>query len=265
MSTSRAGRAPAAQTAAGQPAAGQTAAVRIARAIVEEIEADGFPVGASLPSEAALAGRFGVSRPSLREALSALHFAGYVESRKGAGTVVVSADPVPGAPRDPRAAASYAEVVDLLEARLALEPAVLELAAHDPDPPALDAAAAAAGGMRMAAERAVPADTDHRLHALLAATCRNKLLVAAAVELLDRASGPFWRATQQAAWDDAEALRRWHAQHEAVVAALVDGDAAAAARTSREHLVSAARNAASCAELPPSQRRRLRRLIRIYG
>src|SRR3954453_10415688 len=87
----------------------ETAAVRIARAMVEEISTGAFPVGSSLPSESELARRFEVSRPSLREALSALHFAGYIDSRKGAGSVVISAAPVPGSARDPRAPASYAE------------------------------------------------------------------------------------------------------------------------------------------------------------
>lgn len=244
----------------------ETTAARIARTIAEEITAGTFGVGSSLPSEIVLARRFGVSRPSLREALCALHFAGYVESRKGAGTVVVSAAPVPGAARDPRAPASYPEVVDLLEARLVLEPAVLAMAAHDPDPDALDAAEEAVKGMRAITEQAVPADnTDHRLHALIAATCRNTLLVADLVTLLDRASGPFWRATQERAWADTALLRHWHAQHEAVVAALVDGDADTAAGTAREHLLSAVRNASDCSEMPPSQRQRLQRLLRIFG
>lgn len=243
----------------------ETAAVRIARAMVEEISTGAFPVGSALPSEAELARRFEVSRPSLREALSALHFAGYVDSRKGAGSVVISAAPVPGAARDPRAPASYAEVVDLLEARLVLEPAVLRLAAHDPDPAALDAAEEAVRGMRLVTEDKVRADTDHRLHALIADTCRNKLLVTDVRELLDRASGPFWRATQESAWADAGLLRRWQDHHETVVAALVDGDADTAARTARDHLLSAVRTASGCAEMPPSGRQRLNRLLRVYG
>lgn len=45
-----------------------------------------FPVGARLPSEAALSTTFKVSRPVVREALMRLQRDGLVESRKGSGS-----------------------------------------------------------------------------------------------------------------------------------------------------------------------------------
>lgn len=47
-----------------------------------------YPSGASLPSERTLSQRFGVSRPSLREALIALEVEGFVEVRMGKGIYV---------------------------------------------------------------------------------------------------------------------------------------------------------------------------------
>ena len=41
--------------------------------------------GDRLPTEAELATRFGVSRPSLREAIKSLEFLGIVEARRGRG------------------------------------------------------------------------------------------------------------------------------------------------------------------------------------
>jgi len=55
-----------------------------------------FSVGERLPSEVDLARDFRVSRPSVREALAALAFAGHVESRRGFGTVVISKEPSAG-------------------------------------------------------------------------------------------------------------------------------------------------------------------------
>ncbi|MEI8384207.1 MAG: GntR family transcriptional regulator, partial [Planctomycetota bacterium] len=46
--------------------------------------------GDRLPTEAELAARFGVSRPSLREATKSLEFLGIVEARPGRGLIVGS-------------------------------------------------------------------------------------------------------------------------------------------------------------------------------
>lgn len=65
---------------------------KIADEIVERLEQmilEGlFPVGSRLPAERKLAEQFGVSRPSLREALKKLAARGLVVSRQGGGTFV---------------------------------------------------------------------------------------------------------------------------------------------------------------------------------
>jgi DNA-binding FadR family transcriptional regulator len=62
--------------------------VQIADQIQALIAAGEFPPGSRLPAERELAKRFGVSRPSLREALIALEVQGYVDVRPGSGIVV---------------------------------------------------------------------------------------------------------------------------------------------------------------------------------
>lgn len=52
-----------------------------------------FPVGARLPSEAALSTTFKVSRPVVRDALMRLQRDGLVESRKGSGSYVLRTPP----------------------------------------------------------------------------------------------------------------------------------------------------------------------------
>jgi DNA-binding FadR family transcriptional regulator len=234
-------------------------AVRIARELVARIEGGALRVGSVLPSEAELAGEFGVSRPSVREALSALQFAGYIEPRRGRGTLVLTASPVPSQAADVRAAGSFAEVVDILEARLTVEPVVLALAASDPDPVALDEAARIVPGMTLAVkDQAVAADTDHRLHAAIVNVCRNGELRGYVTSLLARASGPYWRAAQEAAWRSGSDLpRRWNEQHAAIVEAVTRGEHDRARAVSRSHLLSAVDNAARCPQMPPSLRRRL--------
>ncbi|MFD0857365.1 phosphonate metabolism transcriptional regulator PhnF [Roseovarius aquimarinus] len=63
----------------------------IADALEADISAGRYPIGARLPSEADLAGRFGVNRHTVRRALSALADAGRVHARRGAGVFVRAA------------------------------------------------------------------------------------------------------------------------------------------------------------------------------
>lgn len=55
-----------------------------------------FKVGQRLPSERDLAAQFGVSRPTIREAMIALEIAGLVEVRSGSGVYVLKATSRPG-------------------------------------------------------------------------------------------------------------------------------------------------------------------------
>lgn len=61
---------------------------QVADQIAEMISGGRWRPGEKLPSEAELCKAFGVSRPSLREALKSLAFAGLVDMRSGQGTYV---------------------------------------------------------------------------------------------------------------------------------------------------------------------------------
>ncbi len=101
-----------------------------AEQIVEAIQRGDFPVGGRLPSEFELAEQMGVSRPSIREALSALQAMSLIESRPGSGNYVLRAP----SPLDERNAVglieSEAGCLEVMEAREALEPAVAGLVAE---------------------------------------------------------------------------------------------------------------------------------------
>ena len=66
--------------------------LQIADQIRSLIAAEEFPAGSRLPAERELAKRFGVSRPSLREALVAPEVGGYVDVRPGSGIVVLTSN-----------------------------------------------------------------------------------------------------------------------------------------------------------------------------
>ena len=60
----------------------------IAEQILEQIKSGEYQAGSKLPPERVIAEQMGVSRPSVREAVSALHIVGVLESRPGDGTYI---------------------------------------------------------------------------------------------------------------------------------------------------------------------------------
>jgi len=105
---------------------------RVAEALETEIRAGRLESGHKLPTEAALAEQFGVSRTSIREAVSRLKSLGLVASRQGSGLYVLEAGVAP-LQFDTRHAGSQAAVVQMVEVRRALEAEVAGLAAERSD------------------------------------------------------------------------------------------------------------------------------------
>ncbi|MDQ6620064.1 MAG: FCD domain-containing protein [Pseudomonadota bacterium] len=87
-----------------------------------------FPKGCKLPPEGELAGRFGVSRPVVRDALAKLKVEGYVRSQRGSGSIVLRGE-APGTHGYP----GIRTVSDLLcsyEFRITVERATAAMAAE---------------------------------------------------------------------------------------------------------------------------------------
>jgi len=159
-----------------------------AEQIVEAIQRGDFPVGGRLPSEFELAEQMGVSRPSIREALSALQAMALIESRPGSGNYVLRAP----SPLDERNAVglieSEAGCLEVMEAREALEPAVAALAAGKAAKPGLANLRDALKRMsRFAAKNDFEAyfQADKAFHSALADVAGNALVSAAVRPLID--------------------------------------------------------------------------------
>jgi GntR family transcriptional repressor for pyruvate dehydrogenase complex len=97
---------------------------QVAAAISEAIASGLYPKGQRLPSERDLAEEFGVSRPTIREAMLALEIRGMVEARHGSGVYVTNAAPDPAQPPELDISA-----FELTEARALFEGEAAALAA----------------------------------------------------------------------------------------------------------------------------------------
>ena len=94
---------------------------QIAEQIRSSILAGEFNPGEKLPPERELADMFGVSRPSVREAINILSAAGMVESYQGGGTIVKSLVESTSGPLSELIKAEQERALDVIEVRKCME------------------------------------------------------------------------------------------------------------------------------------------------
>lgn len=202
----------------------------LARHLMADLASGHYPVGSRLPAERELTAKYGVSRPTVREAVIALEVQGLVEVRLGSGAYVKR---LPGEDDTPGFNISAFE---LTEARLLFEGEAAALAATQITDEEL--AAIAQLVRAIARENADPngaEEADRAFHIAIARATRN----AAILETVER----LWelRATSPEAALLHEKAR--HAEvkpvveeHQAILDALTARDPAAARAAMRTHL-----------------------------
>jgi GntR family transcriptional repressor for pyruvate dehydrogenase complex len=157
--------------------------VHVAEQIAEAIRLKTYQAGDRLPSERVIAEQMGVSRPSVREALSALQLVGVLETRAGDGTYVAKE-------LDRRDAVislleEQESPVEALGARRVLERAIVEMAAARVTPQGLDAMARSVDALRVATDR-----RDYDAFTAANGPFHLSIVGMAGNELLDRAVRP---------------------------------------------------------------------------
>ncbi len=225
--------------------ANQSLEGRIVAYIRDLVERGELTPGERLPPERELASRLGVSRTVLREALATLAALGLVESRHGRGVFVVGGSLQATAQRLSLAleantadapADSTARIHELFEIRRVLEGAAARWAAQratDAQIAEMQAVLERDRALRTAEQpdRLLISELDGQLHALIAASTANRLLILLMATLLDELSQARRRSLLIS-----ERVLRSLAQHEAVVAAIAAHDAEAASARMIEHL-----------------------------
>jgi GntR family transcriptional repressor for pyruvate dehydrogenase complex len=206
---------------------------RVVDGIQEMIQREAIPAGGRLPTEHALARRFRVSRPLVREALQALRALGVVESKPRVGLRVLPFRPEAQFDALIPRIRTEEERAELYELRCLLEPAVLRLAARRARPAELDALErplrvplprARAAAVREGLER------DIAFHEGLWRLAGNRFVLGLK-GLLVRYFAALERGVLSV-----PALRRANAQHLAVVRALKAGDLLRAERALARNL-----------------------------
>jgi GntR family uxuAB operon transcriptional repressor len=206
---------------------------RIADQIRELILAGEFPPGSRLPPERDLAHQFGVSRPSLREALIALEISGFVTVMTGSGIYVrtdfAGAEPSPMPDGGPGP-------FELIRARHLIESEVAAVAAREATQIDVEGLDDAVRQMRDEdARHESREDADRLFHLRLAGATQNSALSLVVQGLWDQGRGRMWEK-MQGRMHNAGLRPRWIAEHSAVLDAVRAKDAKAARRAMQAHL-----------------------------
>ena len=210
-----------------------------AEQIVEAIQGGDFPIGSKLPSEFVLAEQMGVSRPSIREALSALQAMSIIESRPGSGNYVLRAPSSHDETHAVHLIESESGCLDVMEARRALEPPVAAIMAEKRSGEALAALREAVEIMRDHAARDdfdAYFDADKAFHVALAEGIGNALISAAIAPLVRTMDQRVYREfTRHYYLKNVEDLQQVVDLHAEIVDAIQSRDATAAAKKMDEH------------------------------
>jgi GntR family transcriptional repressor for pyruvate dehydrogenase complex len=205
---------------------------RIADSIADAIEGGQYKLGDRLPTERELAEQYGVSRPTLREAMIALEMLGMIEARHGLGIYVT------GCVRPPASTGAEVDIeigaFELIEARRLFEGEAAALAAAtitDEQIAQLEALM-----QRMAREEEIRGeDADREFHMVIARASGNGAIIATIENLwLWRDRSPLARNILSRA--RGMGLEPRIVEHRRVFEALKARDPAAARQAMRDHL-----------------------------
>jgi GntR family uxuAB operon transcriptional repressor len=209
---------------------------KLAGSIAGLITEGEFKVGDRLPSERALAERFGVSRTLVREAIIVLEIQGAVEVRGGSGIYVCA--PAPGAVA---AASAYAlspgpGPFELLRARCLIESEIASVAAENRKDSDIDRIYAALAAMREhMQDKAANEAADRLFHVRIAESTGNSVLLQMVAALWDHTKAPIW-SKMEAHFHTPELRRASQDDHQRVFNALLERDPAAARAAMRAHI-----------------------------
>lgn len=208
-----------------QPIKPKKVSNQIAEQIRASILAGEFAPGDKLPPERELAEMFGVSRPSVREALNILASSGLVMSYQGGGTVVMSlVEPPAGNPLSELIKGEQERALDVIEVRKCMEAWTSYYAAQRALPEDLRKLEKLVGEMERNLDGMMPSqDIDANFHIVIAQATHNVVWLHLMQSIFD-AMREFQRGVWRAVYLTEEDHRQLFRHHLAVYEAIRDRD-----------------------------------------
>ena len=220
-----------------QPIKPKKVSSQIAEQIRSSILAGDFSPGDKLPPERELAEMFGVSRPSVREALNVLASSGLVMSYQGGGTVVMSlVETSSGNPLSELIRVEQERALDVIEVRKGLESWTAFYAAERALPEDLRRMEEIVSAMKRNLEGLSPSeDLDANLHIVIARATHNIVWLHLMQSLFD-AMKEFQQGVWRAVYLTGEDHHLLYDHHRIIVEAIKARNAEAARDAMLTHL-----------------------------
>ncbi len=210
---------------------------RLYRQVAEQIriliETGELKAGAKLPAERELSERFGVSRPTVREALIVLEVEGYLQIRMGSG-VYINRKPQPMTDAVP--VDDSDGPFEILEARLLIESGIAEEAARRATPASIARIDDILARMEAGLEKPQLAlACDRAFHTAIADIIGNSALNRFTGLIYDRRMTPYFEKLASY-FEGPHTWRLALEEHKAIRDAIVAGNPSAAREAMRQHL-----------------------------
>ena len=215
--------------------------------IVEKIESGEFPPNTKLPNEIELTKMLGVSRPVVREALSALEIIELVERKAGDGTYIREFPPKYKElhfSKEPIVVSFFKKIeasggsYSAFEARILMEPWLAGIAAMRADENDIEVLKKICKGMRKALEnddREGFRGADVDFHRFIAHACKNEFLEDFLLQAIDAEKFLLWRGEMN--WPTHERMKKSVQEHQNVADAIIAGDHEQARKAMEQHFV----------------------------
>jgi GntR family transcriptional repressor for pyruvate dehydrogenase complex len=193
--------------------------------------------GDKLPSEHILAEKFGTSRPSVREALSALEILGITESRGGKGNFIKAAPRSPLYEQEVMELEEEESPFELLEARKALEIEIADLAAKKASQGDIDTIDKTLHKMEGAMSN-IPKmmEFDREFHINIARAAHNNLLFSMMTYLSNLLKEKLWINMKEKSWSIPGHPRKYFEEHTEIFNAIKNKDSKNARKQVYNHL-----------------------------
>lgn len=224
------------------PEAVQSGSASIAARLRRAILNGEYPYQTRLPAERDLAEFFSASRGTIRAALNQLEETGLLARRVGSGTFVIYKADSGDDDDDDRDIAEITSPLELIEARLAIEPHMVKLAALHATSRDLEQLLVTLERLENChGDRDDFSRADELFHLSLAAASNNRLIHWFYKKLSDVRSHAQWRGMKKLIVNQ-DNIRAYNDQHRAIYTALENRDGETAERLMIDHLEKARRD-----------------------
>jgi len=193
--------------------------------------------GDKLPPERVLAEKLGVSRPPLREAMSALEILGIIESRGGKGNFIKKTFNSTFYAQRVKELEKEESPFELLEARKAVETEIAGFAAEKAtleDIKEIEEALDRMGNALNDTPRAM--EFDRQFHVAIAKAAHNSILFQMMNYLADGLKESLWVNIKEKSWALPGRPQKYLEEHTKLLEAIKEGDKESGRRTMHSHL-----------------------------